>query len=1094
MKAKILLIAFAAIVGFCVKVKAQKPIFPKPNSSGQAILGSNPLSPAANEREKIIGKMYGKKRTDLPYTSFDTVLKKFVVTAPGSTNTAYLSAGAAGSNGNRQTASAAKPVPPGFHLTKDINTATAGSFPYNFPANSFNSYAVLNNVSYFTADDGTHGAELWRSDGSMAGTYLVKDIITGGDSASAAHGIIAANGLLFFSAYTSDAGEEPWVSDGTEAGTHVLLDINPGFYGSFPNQFVNVNGAVFFSTSLYGYNDQLWKTDGTAVGTVPVKNIVLSGIGYGNIFELTAVNDVAYFIAFTYSSGFQLCKSDGTDAGTSVVREIGFYNSDANAPTQLTSYNNKLYFSGNDGSGRKLWESDGTYDGTHYATGFNDVFLQPDYVSIYNNTPMLVLNNVLYLAGFTFADGSGLYKYNASNADGIVLVIDFTSTSDIDFAVPVDMRIVNDVLYFKVISNTGDWHDELWSTQGETANTLPVKVFVPGEYTYYFKNGGGTLFFVKYDNVNGNELWKSNGTDAGTVLVKDIFPGQGGSFPEDLTFCNSKLLFRAADVDHSNELWASDGTDLGTVLVKDINSLYTEGSNAGFWYKGVGTTPNGVLFNAFTPALGGELYKSDGTAAGTVLLNDIAPGPDWSFPNAFLYKNKVNYFINDNAIGTALLKSDGTAAGLKRITAYINRDDYYVVNFNITDNGQAFYILGNKHTFAYELWHSDGTAASGAMLSPNINFLNYNDYIVTIGNTAFFAAGDFTNGYELWKSDGTVAGTKLVKDINAGFGWSSPYSLFAYKNNVYFGAYDGFGFNYSLWKSDGTESGTVKLVNLTPAYFNENGVDPTSPIFCISNGQLYFTATDFNTYGAELWKTNGTVAGTKLVKDINPYYSSFPSNLTDVNGKVYFTADDGVHGTELWFTDGTTQGTKLVKDISPDFGSSYLSNLCNANGRLYFLNNSTYPNTLWSSDGTADNTNQVTGLSNISHLTPSGKQLFFGASAKKYGTELWVGDAGATTFTVARVSIPDMVTAKPDKVFEAVLYPNPVKGSASLQIKGNAADISVTVTDMGGKLIWQGSYTNRTQISLPTEKLTAGMYMVTVRSSTGSKNIKLVKE
>src|SRR5688572_3355257 len=147
---------------------------------------------------------------------------------------------------------------------------------------------------------------------------------------------------------------------------------------------------------------------------------------------------------------------------------------------------------------------------------------------------------------------------------------------------------------------------------------------------------------------------------------------------------------RATDSNNGTELWGSDGTQAGTALVKDINYSATNGSDAGFFYKGLGSSGNGVVFNAFNPTSGGELYKSDGTDAGTVLLNDIVPGPDWSYPNSFLFKNNANYFIGDNAIGTALYKTNGTTAGLQRITAYINRDNYYVTNINVTDNGQPF--------------------------------------------------------------------------------------------------------------------------------------------------------------------------------------------------------------------------------------------------------------------------------------------------------------------------------------------------------------------------------------------------------------------
>lgn len=145
---------------------------------------------------------------------------------------------------------------------------------------------------------------------------------------------------------------------------------------------------------------------------------------------------------------------------------------------------------------------------------------------------------------------------------------------------------------------------------------------------------------------------------------------------------------------------------------------------------------------------------------------------------------------------------------------------------------------------------------------------------------------------------------------------------------------------------------------------------PSSPQLLLTIGNTTYFSADDGVHGNELWKTDGTVTGTSLVKDINPGPAdSFPFNLTNVNGTLFFTADDGTHGTELWKSDGTTAGTVMVKDIAtvkvteplyvPSYGSRP-EQLTLVNGTLFFsANDGVHGRELWESDGTADGTVMV---------------------------------------------------------------------------------------------------------------------------------------
>ena len=111
-------------------------------------------------------------------------------------------------------------------------------------------------------------------------------------------------------------------------------------------------------------------------------------------------------------------------------------------------------------------------------------------------------------------------------------------------------------------------------------------------------------------------------------LLKDINPGIQSSNVCYLTEVNNKLFFAATNGLHGMELWKSDGTEAGTVMIKDIRP---GAANSSIGYL---TNINGILFFvANNGSSGTELWKSDGTAAGTVMVKDIRTGPMGSNPS-----------------------------------------------------------------------------------------------------------------------------------------------------------------------------------------------------------------------------------------------------------------------------------------------------------------------------------------------------------------------------------------------------------------------------------------------------------------------------
>ena len=152
-----------------------------------------------------------------------------------------------------------------------------------------------------------------------------------------------------------------------------------------------------------------------------------------------------------------------------------------------------------------------------------------------------------------------------------------------------------------------------------------------GSYPSELVDVNGQLFYVAAELTNGEEVWTSNGTAAGTFLLKDINPGLGSGFgigtPTALTNLGGVLLFRAFEPSTQNELWRSDGTPAGTVLVKDIYP-----GSAGSGPRDLRVVNGVVYFVAGDPAAGTELWKTDGTGTGTVRVADVAAGPRSSEP------------------------------------------------------------------------------------------------------------------------------------------------------------------------------------------------------------------------------------------------------------------------------------------------------------------------------------------------------------------------------------------------------------------------------------------------------------------------------
>ena len=209
-------------------------------------------------------------------------------------------------------------------------------------------------------------------------------------------------------------------------------------------------------------------------------------------------------------------------------------------------------------------------------------------------------------------------------------------------------------------------------------------------------------------------------------------------------------------------------------------------------------------------------------------------------------------------------------------------------------------------------------------------------------------------------------------------------------DTVFFRAYTG-SYGFELWKSDGTRSGTKLVRDINPGEDSSGLGD----MVAFNDVLLFEGYTD--EHGLELWRSDGSEDGTFLVRDIRAGSDhSFVRNLHQVGDLVFFSASnrDG----ELWATDGTEAGTYEVRNINP-ISSSLPGNFVTFNEQLYFTaSDGVHGTEIWSSDGTESGTRMVadTQLGSSGgawgQLTVSGSQLFFIGNDGEHGSELWVTD------------------------------------------------------------------------------------------------------
>lgn len=492
---------------------------------------------------------------------------------------------------------------------------------------------------------------------------------------------------------------------------------------------------------------------------------------------------------------------------------------------------------------------------------------------------------------------------------------------------PSDMIDVNGTLYFA--ADDGARGAELWKYDPATGAAF-VKDIRPGRAGSAVRmmgHVGGRLIFAADDGITGRELWASDGTDAGTVPLKDVFPGPTGGIASDtpavelgrrsLAIGDTLFFAAAAGPTTGTELWKTDGTPQGTVLVKDIAPATLEGSRPRNMVE-----LNGVLlFQADAGQDGRSLWRSDGTDAGTYRIGT----PNTAFQSLTVSGGFA--FFTHLGGSVRLFRSDGTTQGTGALRDFPGR-----IRELIDLNGSLFVSvdMAGDPADQGDLWRVYHLPVLAVEVARRLDLAHCGPAGLTaVGGRLFFTAiaaeaGAVPDGQELYVSDGapetTPGSTGRVIDLSPGPGGSFPTGITDLGGGraAFFADADGTGTAAArqLWATDGTAEGTVQLTNV-PGGVPEQAA-PTR-----AGGRLYFRAARGGA-GVELWQTDGTPAGTGPAADINRVpHSTNPLPGAEVGqgpeATYYFVADPAalvaptVSG--LYQTDGTLAGTRKAAGV-----------------------------------------------------------------------------------------------------------------------------------------------------------------------------------
>ncbi|MBN1459851.1 MAG: hypothetical protein JXA57_09945 [Armatimonadetes bacterium] len=535
---------------------------------------------------------------------------------------------------------------------------------------------------FLIGEDDEHGRELWVSDGTTGGTYLVRDIMPGPlPSDPSILALALAGERVFFFAEDDVNGRELWVSDGTTDGTNLVVDLfageaSSGSYGPVASSPWFPDGVFFVADG--GSGPQLWASDGSPDGTYRIREFESTKTGGSLPSGYVRSGDKLYFAANGLASGRGLWVTDGTESGTyplsAAILNLDFF------PVgvllgEILAFPKPIVQGHSDWA---LWRTDGTIEGTsEIASGLPRL-----------DSSLVRANDHV----FALCDGGLLFTDGSVQGTVLIELPAFMGLGVAGEAEPV--FAAGEIFYFTPVMSDDVAHG-FWRSDGTTEGTYSLPVEISSKTAVL----GEWLYFGGYSNEEGSGLYRTDGTAEGTSLVRSLSTG----YLNALSRVTDAVYFVIGEWDEGAGLWRSDGTSSGTLQVH-------AGAISNFLRVG-----QGLFFLQET-----SLWHSNGTSTGTNLVGAFDGGAELvgEMGNRLL-------FTTPSETACKLWISDGTQRGTAMIAELPSSQ---LEPLQATPDYSFFVTCASPFEFpcaSRQLWVTDGTSEGTHPVSPDVNGQTY---------------------------------------------------------------------------------------------------------------------------------------------------------------------------------------------------------------------------------------------------------------------------------------------------------------------------------------------------------------------------------